>query len=218
MAIVTWPLSSAEARGRVGGLIYNTWRGKSYVKAYAHYQSGKSAKQILTQQTAAAATAAWQALSDDQRAAWDAYALTHTLDHWTGQPKRLTAYNWFLKLQFYQRLIWDFPYPDPPPIHPALILLNPYLFTPDGTISLLWTPQTSAPPYTWAVDIWLQGPHSPAVKPQIKRSTRVNYSWEPTGYFDIEIPSTGTYDVHYRPIHYLGITMPFNHLTTYAEA
>ncbi len=93
MAVVTWPLSSGEARGRVGGLIYNTWRGRSYVKAHAHYQTGLSPLQQTNQALAAIATAAWQSFTDQRRSAWADFANRHNTPDWTGNTRRLTGYN-----------------------------------------------------------------------------------------------------------------------------
>jgi hypothetical protein len=105
VAIVTQPLGSTEARGSVGGLTYATWRGKHTVRTRAGPSREPTAEQLYVLATAETAKNAWQAMSDDQRASWNHWAAEHREPHWTGQDKRLSGFNWwvriFVRLTFY---------------------------------------------------------------------------------------------------------------------
>lgn len=59
MAKVTLPLMSAEARGKVGGLIYNTWRGNSTVKIKKAPAQPRTARQLLIRAFATTCSRAW---------------------------------------------------------------------------------------------------------------------------------------------------------------
>lgn len=97
MAKVLNPLNSVEARGRVAGLIYNTWRGISYVKAFSSPNQPGTAIQQAAKQLLASLAAAWQSVSAANRTLWETYAQNNLQSDWTGNPKRLTAMNWFIR-------------------------------------------------------------------------------------------------------------------------
>jgi hypothetical protein len=214
MAIVTWPLSSGEARGRVGGLVYNTWRGRSYVKQHVHNQSGLSDPQKIIQGYARDATAAWNTITQAKRDAWDQFALDHAPRDWTGQHKRLSGYNWFLRSSVTCQLL-TLTGPDVPPTQllsyiPTdfrIVDISPYY------IELSWTRQPAPdPPYIY-IDFWLEGPHSASRKPNITRAHRFDFC--PDLYQDmvIDIPTPGYWTVHYRAIPDYGLPMHFHHIT-----
>ncbi len=100
MAKLVGPLHSAEARGRVGGLIFNTWRGISYVKSFCSPAQPRTKIQLATRAWTVACVRAWQALTQDNRDHWNAYAVTHPESDWTGNPKRITGLNWFVRCTF----------------------------------------------------------------------------------------------------------------------
>ena len=215
MAVVTWPLSSGEARGRVGDLVYNTWRGRSYVKQHNKIQDGHSETQQTIQAVCAQATAAWQAYGDVDRAAWNSFAAAHPLASWTGQPKRISGYNWFVRCRFNQ--IWGIGYTTdiPPWGVPDLILKDPYLEAYNLNIDLYWTPQTTELDLLWWVNAWLEGPHSGAVTPSIKRAANAIWTSEATPPAPLAVPEAGYYTVHFRPVHLSGRPSIFQHLTIY---
>ncbi len=99
MAKLTQPLGSSEARGALGGLVYGSWRGVSFVRTKVTPATQNTARQIAIRGFAASITDAWKNLfTDTDRRAWDTYAESHTLSDWTGSPKRLSGYNWFMKI------------------------------------------------------------------------------------------------------------------------
>jgi len=122
MAKVIGPLHSSEARGAVGSLVYNTWRGISYAKSRSGPTVTQSEDQQALRALTAAATTAWQALSDIERRAWDYYATEHVETDWTGNGKRLSGYNWFVRLNVRAQLIEQSISDSPPTEHPAYLL------------------------------------------------------------------------------------------------
>jgi hypothetical protein len=97
MAKVKNPLLSLEARGALNGLVYNTWRGISYVKVNTSPTGQGTPLRLQAQATLASVSNDWQGLSDGERAGWKQYAIDHPVTDWTGNPKRLTGMNWFIR-------------------------------------------------------------------------------------------------------------------------
>ena len=91
------PLFSQEARGGIGGLVYNTWRGINYVKTNTSPTGQGTELRLLAQSIMTTVSKLWRALTDGQRAAWAQYGTDHPVTDWTGSPKRLTGMNWFCK-------------------------------------------------------------------------------------------------------------------------
>jgi hypothetical protein len=211
MAVVTWPLSSGEARGLVGDLIYNTWRGRSYVKAHVHNQTGLSTPQQDIQAIARLVTSHWHDIAQADRDAWAAFAAQHLIHDWTGQPKRLSAYNWYMKLSWiseaYFQQLWD----TPPTVMPSYLFTNLRIQTAPSFAMLLWDAEIPPDFADWVVDAWLEGPHNAGITPSIKRAHRSTNC--PEDSWSLEIPDLGPYlyTVHVRALHSHGICMPFTH-------
>lgn len=91
------PLLSMEARGGIGGLVYNTWRGINYVKTNTSPTGQGTPKRLAAQALLVTIAVLWKGISDVQRAAWGVYAADHPVADWTGSPKRLTGQNFFMK-------------------------------------------------------------------------------------------------------------------------
>ena len=216
MAIVTWPLSSGEARGRVGGLVYNTWRGRSYVKTHTDPATQFSDKQIVVRTIAANVTAAWQLLDDSQRSAWNAFACAHLLPSWTGSPKRLSGYNWFLKLGWRTASYFGGPYFLPPEqlgiytIHDFAV--SAYLLE----IAVAWTQSVAIPDEEVYVEMWLEGPWNSPRAPSIKRARLDTAVAQDANGWTIIAPSPGYYTVHLRAVLNSGWCTPYVHQTVQA--
>jgi len=168
--------------------------------------------QIEARNITAALTVFWQELEQSERDLWNLWASQHTLDSWTGQPKRISGYNWFIKLNYYP---WRFEssYHNIP-----LPALRSYLFenlnaswvSPNFTIT--WTPQNMPADYTDYV-IWrIEGPYKCIRTANIKRAGTINHVREWTGTFSSAISVPGWYAIH---IWWQGFTqgyMPPNHI------
>lgn len=114
MAKVKMPLISAEVRGAVNGLVFNTWRGINYVKINTSPTGQGTAKRLAAQALLIQASQLWQGLGDTARAAWNAYAIAHPLTDWLGAPKRITGMNWFEKCTVQLLRLGNAPVNDPP--------------------------------------------------------------------------------------------------------
>jgi len=77
MAKVIGPLHSSEARGRMGGLVFNTWRGLNVVKQSTSPANPRTIAQLNIRAIAVGQARGWQGESAANQAAWDAYASTH---------------------------------------------------------------------------------------------------------------------------------------------
>jgi len=98
MAKVIGPLHSTEARGKIGGLIYNTWRGIRYVKRFTSPSQPRTALQLSIRSISITLVRAWQGLSPAAQADWNDYATSHTSVDWTKTARRLTGCNWYVGL------------------------------------------------------------------------------------------------------------------------
>ncbi|GAH96250.1 unnamed protein product, partial [marine sediment metagenome] len=139
---------------------YNTWRGISTVKARTGPTKQNEDAQIALRALTALATAAWQALTDAQRSLWNHYADTHPDPDWTGNPQRLTGYNWFIRINVRRQLI-DQGIEAAPPEDPCLLRLYALwgeYYPP--MITFTWTAVPEPPADQYYVEIYHVGPHS----------------------------------------------------------
>jgi len=154
------PLLSMEARGGIGGLVYNTWRGINYVKTNTSPTGQGTEKRLAAQGIMSTVSKLWQQLEDAQRAAWSQYAIDHPVADWTGAPKRLTGMNWFAKLNC-QLKRFDLATIEDPPADPAPDPLTGFTISANGAnIDVTWD---YPPPAGGMADIFLVGPHSAGV-------------------------------------------------------
>jgi hypothetical protein len=209
VAVVTWPLSSGEARGRVGDLIYNTRRGTSYVKSYAHYQSGLSDKQQQVQAAARTVTTTWHGLSEVEKPIWDDFARRHPLKSWTGQRKRLSGYNWCMRLNCNLYLRTGTTNSLPPDQLDSLIIPALAAVADPLGIIVSWDFPDGAPEYSWYVEAWLQGPDANPQAPTIKRAQYATHTYlDELGLLIVD-PPPGHYNVFVRTFDSWGSTMPW---------
>jgi hypothetical protein len=74
MAKLTAPLFSMEAAGKLGAnLIYQTWRGRPYVRKLTKSKSTPTPHQVAIRKVVAICPALWNALPDEYRQDWAAY-------------------------------------------------------------------------------------------------------------------------------------------------
>lgn len=155
MAKVVGPLHSSEARGRMGGLVYNTFRGMATVKAKHAPCQPRSQKQLQLRSIAVNLARTWAA--NLNQAAWNAYAASHPYLDGMGLTIRATGLNWFIGLNSRLNALLIGTVATPPvvaPPGPAVTLVP----TPSaGSISLAWAAPTDA---NLRMEVWLDGPHS----------------------------------------------------------
>jgi len=214
LAKVVGPLHSSEARGSVGSLTYNTWRGISIVKARTGPLKQYEAAQVDVRTKAAAATASWQSLTDAQRAPWYDYANAHTDIDWTGNPARLTAYNWYIRINVRRQLLGIAIRTSPPDVAPDARMLTLTATGEPTRAHIQWTMTPWAPLADLFVEIYGAGPYSAARHPTIKQAKRLHHapSFITSWYWSGLTP--GHYTVFARPIHVHGITCGWHRTTT----
>jgi hypothetical protein len=157
MAKVTMPLMSAEARGKVGGIVYNSYRGKSTVKVKKSPSQPRTARQLTIRAFATTLSRAWGSLTQLQRDGWTAYATAHPFTDWTNSPKRLTGLNFYLALG--ARLM---------DMGKAVVATAPVTLAPANVANLVATGGAGQISFAFTayagtattLDIWLQGPKS----------------------------------------------------------
>jgi len=167
MAKVVSPLHSVEARGRMGGIVFNTWHGISYAKAHSGPNQPNSAAQLAARSRLVTIGAAWRDLTQVQRDAWAVYADSHLESDWTGVPKRLTGQNWYIRCNVQLARMGQAAIDVPPAVAApdAIVGWEAALTVADLTVE--WT----SPVATDYIDVWALGPVSTGVDPKFQHAT-----------------------------------------------
>ena len=174
MAKLMMPQGSTEARGRVGGLVHNDWRGISYVKAASSPSQPRSARQLQVRAYTTRLVRYWATtLSAIERGWWNDYAVTHPDIDWTGNSKRLTGLNWFVRCTL-RLLDMGRPIAESPPATAAPDPIVSYQAL-NGVLSSqqIWQ---LGPGTDLQVDLWRQGPHSVGAIAKIERAKHDSYT------------------------------------------
>lgn len=161
------PLFSQEARGGIGGLVYNTWRGISYVKTNTSPTGQGTQKRLAAQARLTTVSKVWQTIGDVSRAAWAQYAIDHPVTSWTGAPLRLTGMNYFVMLNAQLDLMGGTPITTPPaiPIPDATTGLT--LLKTGTDLMVDWTLPTTTGK---RIICFLTGPHSKGVTAKVEQA------------------------------------------------
>lgn len=207
MAKVMNPLMSSEARGRVGGLIYNTWRGARTVKVKTSPAQPRSSRQLLIRAFCTTIVRAWALLDAAERASWAAYSVAHTDTDWTGSPQRITGINWFVRCTI---RLFDLAkaQQDSAPVVPAPASVGALVATGSaGQISCAFTAMAGT---NLSIDLWTHGPRSAGVNSTIVRAKHRIYGPGETTPLVIPSLSPGLYTVYARAISEdTGLASPF---------
>jgi hypothetical protein len=162
------PLMSSEARGRLGGIQANTWRGISYLKANCSPCQPRTSLQLKIRVWSTKLVRAWQLLNQAQRDSWNDYATTHPEIDWTGNPKRLTGLNWWVRNNIHAWLAGQVGYVSVPTV-PAPNTPDDFAAAGGASQAICtWTDPAGAAAH---LDIWMFGPHSAGVLAKIERAT-----------------------------------------------
>lgn len=147
MAKVVMPLNSLAARGKMGAIIFNTWRGMNTVKAFRSPVQPGSVDQLEMRALLTDATRAWAALTAAQRTGWNDYAELHLESDWSGVQKRLTGQNWYVRTYVFL-LLCGAAAPTTAPTAAAPASLTgagfAYVAGPPKKITLTWTAPVAA--------------------------------------------------------------------------
>jgi len=157
MAKLTGPLHSSEARGRVGGLMYNTWRGLHYVKSQTAPAQPRSQAQLAIRAICVAMARVWGTKTAASRTDWNSYAAVHPETDGMGSPKRLSGMNWFVRLASRMTFYGLVPATAPPSAAPPS---SPLLFAAANGASSSVITWTSPGGTATLMEIYAQGPLS----------------------------------------------------------
>jgi hypothetical protein len=174
MAKCLAPAMSAEVRGRIGGIVFNSWRGVRYIKAKTGPAQPRSQKQLRLRAIAIGLARRWQIELQTIRDQWNVYAQTHTTTDWTNTKVRATGMNWYVALCTRMLFHNDVP-PYTPPAIPAPVPLTNFAAT-GGSQSIVVT-WTSPADDDLNAELWLQGPYSPgSIGSLVKANWKTNAS------------------------------------------
>jgi len=175
MAKVVGPLHSTEARGSVGSLTYNTWRGMRIVKARGGPPGPATGARLDMLLLGKAASFNWSELTDRERIAWNLYGNQHQETQWTGLPKRLSGHSWYVRIYVRMQLLGiSLPYSVPafPITWDAFITL---IDVSPGQVDVLWDIATNEPPLDYKTEVYLAGPASAGRTLTIHDALRIGF-------------------------------------------
>lgn len=211
MAIVTGPLHSSEARGQVGGptgLVYNTHRGRAYVKANALPKTEYSDLQKSTRAIMVAAASEWLAIGAANRVSWEQFAHENHLCDWTGSLKRISGWNWWSKLYYATTFLELDPNLEAPSENTSYLFKDLTIECVEHYNYISWTPIYPEPPWLYWIVYWVTGPHKITEHPSIKMAHRVFYASDLDGGI-VDIQEPGHWYTYYLiPTNSFGMTMP----------
>ena len=154
MAKVIAPLHSIGLRGRMAdGVVFGEWRGIPWMRTFVMPSQTKTQRREQVWKTTPVVSRAWAGLTDEERAAWEAYPLLiKPIDPTLGRESHWTGYNAYLSVN---RVLADagltlaiqpptIPLPNPPE---RFRRRNPS----PGVVRIRWEPL----PAGTLVDLWL---------------------------------------------------------------
>lgn len=191
-AKVVGPLFSSEARGRVGGLIFNTWRGVATVKAKVAPAQPRTSLQLAVRAIAVKLARLWA--SNANQGDWDTYAYNHPTTDGMGNSVRATGANWYVALNT-RLLRVPLAAVETPPVVAAPAAAAAFVLTGGaGSLGATWTAMGS----TLRCELWVDGPHSAGRKGSLPKAKFKDRPEGSTGTYDFGSPLKGAYTVFAR--------------------
>jgi len=173
MAKVTGPLQSNEARGKIGALIFNTWRTVSTVKIFRSPSQPRTARQLIVRAFLSTCSRAWAALDASEKLSWTTWANGHTVADWTGQQIRMTGADAYTRhstrLLDQGKSVVDTAPSVAGPASPAAVVCTPGA----GQVSIAFTPYSGT---ATSINPWLYGPFSKGIVPKINKAKHNCYA------------------------------------------
>jgi hypothetical protein len=190
------PLGSTEARGRVGGKVFNTWRGINYAKGKTSPAQPRSQAQLAVRGYLSKLVRQWASLPAVNQGWWNDYAVAHPQTGFGGTGKRLTGSNWFVMLNC-RMLLMGYAVVLVPPADPAPGIPTGLTCTGSaGQVSIDWTAEVS---YVNDLNCWFDGPHTAGRQGKIERA-KAKGSWagNAAGPVIINQLAPGTYTAFFK--------------------
>jgi hypothetical protein len=184
---------AAETRGKVGGLVFNSWRGVGTLKIKHAPAQPRTNLQLAVRAIMIMLARKWQSLSN--QADWNQYATDHPFSDWTNSPKRLTGMNWYCMLGLRLSRLGI-----------PIVATPPEVVAPDpvtgltavgaaGSVTVDWSTPSA---HTDSVEIWLHGPHSAGRLGSLVKAKYNCSPWGDEGGLSISGLQAGVYDVYVR--------------------
>lgn len=180
------PLLSLEARGGIGGLVYNTWRGINTVKTNTSPTGQGTPGRLAAQALLSALSKLWAVILDADRASWNQYAVDHPVPDWTGSPKRLTGMNWFMRCLTQIRRVGGADIDAAPLVAAPDPIVGLTLSKVTTDLSITFTSPTGAA--LW-LDAWVAGPLSKGRQAKIEQAKPTLLTSAATGTVQDLIPA-----------------------------
>lgn len=209
MAVVTQPLGSAEARGSVGGLTYNTWRGRHTVKSRSGPSREPTADQLAVLALGKNASLHWSEIDQEQRDGWRRWANEHPESDWTGQPKRLSGHSWYVRLYVRASLVGETPIDDPPNGIPDWLPQTLYASQSGANWYINWDPFSIPPVDQEYIEVYLTAPLSAGRNPTLHDADRTGYADAMDTAFNLGELLAGWYTCWIRPVRFDGMVGSF---------
>jgi hypothetical protein len=209
MAKVTQPLGSSEARGAVGGYVYNTWRGISTVRTRVKPKAKAPGRRETMRDRVIAAARHWSSISDDQRRHWQEYALEHLDPDWTGNDTRLPGFHWHVRINTRRQCLFLAMLDEPPTIKILGHISDLHTASFEDEFQLWWTHTILPDQLDYYVDVWLTGPLTAGRSPTIHDAKWQGYPLYPTDSFATLSLLPGYYTYFARVIHEQGVVTPW---------
>lgn len=154
MAKVVNPLHSDKAAGPLGNAVYRWVKNRGIVQSRPDvpYVDTEARQAIRT--TFNTVTPGWKTLTDEQRAAWRAYALLHPYTDRFGRAYHLSGSQQYVKLNCTILYHGETPIEDPPTYRVPHRALNPTAQMVDADILLQWETDPPDGIHTDVIDIW----------------------------------------------------------------
>jgi len=124
MAIITPGPTVAAVSGSIGGTVFSRNRGGAYIRNRAVPTSSSSLAAVAAKGRLAAASQAWQALTEDQRLAWAAYSSQTPATNALGAKITLSGHQMYVRIHSRLDLSGTPPITDPPVAEPSAALLT----------------------------------------------------------------------------------------------
>jgi hypothetical protein len=193
------PLFSMEARGGIGGLVFNTWRGVNYVKTNTSPTGQGTAKRLAAQALIFTWSKVWQTIGDVARAAWNQYATDHPVTDWSSKAKRLTGMNWYISCNIQLARLGLAAMVNPPALVAPDPLTGMTLAYLADNITISWTTPATG---EYNIELFMVGPISRGISPKIQRASFLRTAL-PTDFAGVQIVSAavaGRYTVFARVV------------------
>ena len=193
MAKVVGALHSSEARGRVGGIVFNSHRGMGVCRVKHAPSQPRTSLQLKVRAIAVNLVRAWSNCL--HQADWNAYAAVHPYTDGMGLTIRAAGVNWYTALNARLNALKIGSVETPPVDLPPTPVVGLVLTPSAGQISAAWDGPSEA---TDRIQFWIDGPHSAG---RIGSLPRARLTSQPEAASSPEVLTgllTGRYSVYVR--------------------